>query len=144
MRTRHAILVGLVMAPPACTASYPVAPLDPAPLGFQVFHANAHRPANIGTTYSFVAFAYRADGAYENVTAGAPWSSSEPAVVRPTAAGVFTAAAEGNARIQAQYRGASSFVSMSVIRQPSPFPYLSVFSAADPREIGATGSCILF
>ena len=127
----------------ACQASYPAAPTDSTPVGFQIYFSSAVGLASVGNTYRFSAYVLRADGAYENVTMQATWSSSDPAVLRPdvVTAGfppgaAFIAAAPGPADVIARYQGFLSSWPMQVIRSDRLVYPVLVITGVPPRMPG--------
>lgn len=134
-RVLSASLIGFtVIAAIACRASYPAAPTDSTPVGFQIYFRSPVGFASVGSSYRFDAYTLRADGAYEDVTMQATWSSSDPAVLRPnviTTGGFpgvfFVAAAPGSADVIARYQGFSSSLPMFAIRSDRlVYPRLSL------------------
>jgi hypothetical protein len=145
-RTPSLRLVFLVaITAPSCQASYPVAPTEPTPLSFQIYHRSPVAFATVGSFYVFDAYTLRSDGAYENVTSQTTWSSSDPAVLRyntsSSSTGQFNAMATGPADVVARYRGFSSSLSMFVIRSDRRvYPQLSIgLQPFPPWTVGQKG-----
>jgi hypothetical protein len=119
----------------SCHASYPAAPTDATPVAFQIYYTNPVGLASVGSSYRFDAYTLRADGAYEDVSTAATWSSSDPSTLRPgvvtfgasTGSPLFSAAAPGAADVTANYQGLSSSLPMFVIRSDRRvYPFLTI------------------
>jgi uncharacterized protein YjdB len=89
------------------------------------------------------AYAIDARGVYEDVTARAAWTTSDPTVVRVTAStpGRVFAVAPGAAEVSATYEGFSSTVPAFVEAIPAllPVPRLTM-SGPGPMQVGDSGN----
>jgi len=127
-----------------CNASYPVQPSAPIPLGLQIHYRNALGPAAVGSSFSFAAYIFNSEGAFEEVTNTATWFSSNPVALRlTTGPSGFTAVAPGLADVTVTYRGLSNTVPVTVIEVDRQFPVLSISVPGDPRKVGQTASTLV-
>ena len=133
-----AVIFTLLLA--GCNASSPSEPSAPIPLVLQVHYRTALGPVTVGNSFSLTAYVFDSDGAYEDVTSTATWSSMNPAAVRlTTPPSRFTAVAPGLADVSVTYRGLVHAVPVTVIEIDRQFPILSV-AIGDPHTIGQTSS----
>jgi hypothetical protein len=131
-----AVVFALLLA--ACSASSPSEPSAPVPLVLQVHYRTALGPVLIGNSFSLAAYAFDSDGAFEDVTSKATWSSLNPTAVElTTPPSRFTAVAPGLADVSVTYRGLVHAVPVTVIEIDRQFPILSV-TPGDPHNIGKT------
>jgi hypothetical protein len=102
----------------ACTASYPTTPSAPSAVALQLQVADAlSEPMVHPATNGFKAFVVRSDGAWEDVTNRATWSTPDPRV---------------------NYEGFAAFFDVVVLSQAQlSFPRLS---ATLPRRVGLGAS----
>jgi hypothetical protein len=135
-------VISIVLA--SCHASYPAAPTDGTPVAFQIYYTTPVGFASVGSTYRFQAYTLRADGAFEDVSTGATWSSSDPSTLRPgvgssgvlTGSPFFTAVAPGAADVAAHYQGFSSSLPMFMVQlDRRVYPFLTI---AMPFEVSWT------
>jgi hypothetical protein len=119
------VVLALVAA--SCSASYPAAP-DPTWIALQVFYVQPMSYAAVGSTYSFSAYAIRSDGAYEDVTSAAAWTSTDWRVLCPlTTAGSFAAAAAGQADVAVRWDSMVGILSIPVNQTDRlTYPRLSI------------------
>ena len=140
------------IASASCHASYPAAPTDATPVAFQIYYTTPVGLALVGTRYPFDAYTLRADGAYEDVTMRATWSSSDPSTMSPgvvtfgtpTGSPLFLAVAPGAADVTAHYEGLSSSLPMFVIRPDRRvYPFLSIaMPSVLPWTVGRQGQAV--
>jgi hypothetical protein len=130
------VIVAVLLA--GCRASSPSEPSAPIPLVLQVHYRTALGPVNVGNSFSLAAYVFDSDGAYEDVTSTATWSSMNPAAVQlTTPPSRFTAVAPGLADVSVTYRGLVHAVPVTVIEIDRQFPILSV-TPGDPHNSGKT------
>jgi len=93
----RAFAIALTLALASCRATYPAAPTT---TDVSLLLLGGMTESLTWQGYAFRAFTLRADGAYEEVTETATWSSSDTAVMTPRApSGYFWAAAAGTSVI---------------------------------------------
>jgi Big-like domain-containing protein len=123
--------IGLVGA--ACQASYPLSPSTPSPAALQIHVPSALGPVPVVSGFALFAYVLNSEGAYEDVTMRASWSTSDPSVISRAATTStigpmpFVAMSVGTAVITAQYQGFSTSVTIATFRRDRPaFPTLMV------------------
>jgi|SRR5215469_16850929 len=98
----------------------------------------------VGGTEQFVATGTRADGATEDVSTGAAWSSSQPGVATIDSAGLATAISVGTTTIKAKYqRGeAETFLTVAsgTLNSISISPTNATISVSSAQQYTATGT----
>jgi len=123
-----------------CSASSPSELSAPVPLVLQIHYRTALGPVAVGNSFSLAAYAFDSDGAFEDVTSTATWSSLNPSAVQlTTPPSRFTAVAPGLADVSVTYRGLVHAVPVTVIEIDRQFPTLSL-TPGDPHNIGKTSS----
>jgi hypothetical protein len=90
----------------------------------------------IGSTGSLQAIATLSDGTTQNLTSTATWSSSQPAIVGVSSAGVLTAEQVGSATIQAQSNSFNASASLTV----TPLMTVSYFNRVNSIASGVDGT----
>jgi hypothetical protein len=145
----YASAVGLAFLLAGCHASYPSAPSNPTIVALQVHYPRALGPVSVISGFGLLAYTLNSDGAYEDVTTKAAWSSSDPSVISrgavvPTFGPMpFVAIGPGSADITAQYLGFSTSVPMVTFRADRPaFPSLTISSPGDPRTVGTSAPSV--
>jgi hypothetical protein len=123
----------------ACTASYPTTPSAPSAVALQLQVADAlSEPMVHPATNGFKAFVVRSDGAWEDVTNRATWSTPDPGVLRASADGRFSTVGPGATVARVNYEGFAAFFDVVVLSQAQlSFPRLS---ATLPRRVGLGAS----
>jgi len=141
---RSVLCAGIAIFLAACHASYPSAPSSAVTVALQVHYPNALGPAPVVSSFGLMAYSVNSEGAFEEVTKKATWSTSDPAVVvRSTSQSAitenFAAIAPGSADITAQYQGFSTTITVVAFRPDRPvYPSLMISSRGDPRIPGAS------
>jgi len=120
-----------------CEASYPTTPTSAVPLAMQLHVPQPLGDASLRSSYGFTAYVIRSDGAWEEVTNQAAWSSPNPTVFRSGGSGRFVADALGTAGVIAQYQGFTMFIDIVVI-DPSRLPVPRLTIGATAPRIGTT------
>lgn len=140
---RAAFIVLIAGTLAACRASYPFEPTQATPTSLQVFYRTALGPQPVGASFSLQAYIVNSDGAYEDVSARASWSSSNPVVVTVAAnPSSFTALAAGVADTSASFQGLTSTTRVTVFEPERQFPFLNIIPG-DPHLIGRTASALV-
>ena len=147
MHHLRAAFIVLVAGPlAACHASYPFRPSPATPTALHIFYTRALAPQLVGASFGFTAYVFNSDGAWDDVTSRASWSSSNSIVAALDAPpSRFVALAPGFADISVAYQGLASGVPVTVYEPDAqPFPFLNI-TPADPRTVGqrATASVTL-
>jgi hypothetical protein len=139
------IAVGAV-AVAGCHASYPFRPSPATPTALHIFYTRALAPQLVGASFGFTAYVFNSDGAWEDVTPRASWSSSNSVVAALDAPpSRFVALTPGRADVSVAYQGLVSGVPVTVYEPDAqPFPFLNI-TPGDPRAVGqrATASVSL-
>ena len=137
-RNRLAVVLCAAILIVACDASYPTTPSPAVPVALQLHFGQPLGEASVFTSYSFVAYVLRSDGAWHNATIDATWSSPDPSVFRSLGTGVFRAERPGTAGVRVELQGLEAFVAIVVIEPArQPFPRLAA-RGVPPRTVGAT------
>jgi len=94
-----------------------------------------------GNTMQMVATARMSDGSSQNVTSGATWESSNPAMATISSAGLLTILANGQVDARALYQGVLGSVTLTLARMPDPEARYTLSGIArevlpEPRIIG--------
>ena len=77
---RAAFIVLVAGALAACHASYPFRPSAATPTALHIFYTRALAPQLVGASFGLTAYVFDSDGAWEDVTSRASWSSSNSVV----------------------------------------------------------------
>ena len=100
----RAMGLGLILLTAGCSKSSPVAPpIVPGPRVLNVLFIEAPASIQPGATTQLRATALYTNGEREDVSARAAWTSTDPAVVQISDAGLATAAQPGESRVQAEF-----------------------------------------
>jgi Bacterial Ig-like domain (group 2). len=135
---------GLPICLAACHASYPSAPSNPVTVAVQVHYPVAVGPVPVISSFALMAYSVNSEGAFEDVTKKAAWSTSDPSVIvrsvsQSSITEVFAAMAPGSANITAQYQGFSTTITIVAFRPDRLiYPSLTISSRGDPRLAGAS------
>lgn len=133
----------------ACHASYPSAPSNIVTVALQVHYPTALGPVPVVSSFGLMAYSVNSEGAFEDVTKKAAWSTSDPAVIgrslsQSSIAEVFAAFAPGSGNITAQYQGFSTTITVVSFRPDrAVYPSLTISSRGDPRLVGASGPSVV-
>lgn len=140
---RPVVFLALLAMSLSCSAHYPAAP-SPSVAGLQLFYGQATNRASYYSSFPFRAYAVWSDGAYEEVTVVATWTSSNQQVLRPsTTTGYFTVAGYGVAEVLARYQDATATLPLAIPRvDATVYPRL-VVSGGDPLRVGVTAPLYL-
>jgi hypothetical protein len=135
-------VLGAALIATSCQASYPTQPTQAVPVALRVHYLTATGVEPVGTGRGFSAYLLNSDGAYENVTDRATWSSSDPTVLQRDAHSFFRAVATGAAEIVARYTGLQSSVWVVVVQPESQaYPHLAI-APGDPHTLGQRAQAV--
>ena len=130
-----ALLVIECVAAASCSASYPTAPTQAAPVSLFIAQGAKGR-VNINSAAGYQAFIVDADGAFENVSGSATFESSDSGIARSNSRTTFIGVAAGIATITARYAGLTASVPIVVVDpRVVIFPRLSI-NVTGPTTIG--------
>jgi hypothetical protein len=110
----------------------------------QLHFASPLGDASLRSVYSFLAYVVRSDGAWQEVTNQATWSSPDPIVFRSLGSGRFAADSVGLSGVRVQYQGLGAFADIVVIDPArQAVPRLSL-SPAQTLTVGTSGQATAF
>jgi hypothetical protein len=119
----------------SCDATAPAVP-DVNLLGVRVYYSQAMSHVAVGGTASFRAYALSSDGAYDDVTATATWTSGNAQVLSARYRGSFTGVAPGLTEVQVTAGTMTASLLVPVVNTSNAsYPRLT-FTGGDPQRIG--------